>query len=375
MAFVPPALPPSPPIDLSNQYHQIDQATASLARLDASTQLLPDIDFFIYMYVRKEAVLSSQIEGTQSSLSDLLLFESNEIPEAPIDDVQEVSNYVASLNHAIERIQSGVPTCVRVLREAHEVLLSTGRGSETGPGEIRTTQNWLGGSHPSNATFVPPPPDKLDELLTNLEWFIHDEDEVQLPILVRAALAHVQFETIHPFRDGNGRIGRLLIALILVEKGLLERPILYLSLFFKTHRTAYYEKLMRVRTNGEWEQWIDFFLKGVIETAEQATNAVTDLLELFASDREKIQSLGRVAGSVLRVHEYLQNRLILSVPQVAESLKLSQPTIRSAIRHLEEMDIVHEVTGRERGRLYIYTSYFAIMRAGTEPLSDDQKNE
>lgn len=367
-AFLPPILPPDPPLDLGPLFEATDRATQSLSRLDGLAKLLPATDLFLYLYVRKEALLSSQIEGTQSSLSDLLLYENDEAPNVPLDDVREVSNYVAAMDFALEEIRGGLPVCNRLIRDAHEVLLSKGRGHDKAPGQFRRTQNWLGGSSPTNATFLPPPPEYVEPLMANLESFIHDDD-IHLPILVRAAMAHVQFETIHPFLDGNGRVGRLLTTLMLCERGVLAEPLLYLSLYFKTHRSDYYERLMRVRTHGEWEQWVDFFLRGIADTAKQATDATQNILEIFDRDRRKIAGLGRAASSALRVHDFLQKRIVLSVPRAQRSLSLSGPTIRKTVEHLEKLGIVKETTGRERDRIYVYTEYLDILEWGTKPIA------
>lgn len=366
-AFVPAPLPPDPPLDLGPLYGIIDRATGAVARLDGAARMVPETAILLYSYIRKEALLSSQIEGTQSSLSDLLLFESDELPGVPLADVQEVSNYVAALAHGLDLLREGLPICSRLLKEVHGVLLSKDRGSDKRPGEFRRTQNWIGGSAPGNATFVPPPPDLVEDLIADLERFIHD-DAVQLPLLVRVALVHEQFETIHPFLDGNGRLGRLLITLMLCEKRALETPLLYLSLFFKTHRRAYYERLMRVRTHGEWRQWLDFFLEGVSETAERATEATEEILAVFARDRRRIRSLGRAAPSAQRVHDYLQRNMVLVVPIAEPELELSGPTIRKSLRHLSDLKVVREISGRERGRIYVYQDYMAILEQGTAPL-------
>ena len=251
-AFVPPPLPPTPSVELPRLYRQLENANRALGRLDGVTSILPDTPLFLYMYVRKEALLSSQIEGTQSSLSDLLLFENEEAPGVPIDDVQEVSSYVAAMEHGLERIRAGFPISLRLIRELHDILLSKGRGNSKQPGEFRRTQNWIGGTRPGNALFVPPPPELVMELMSHLESFIHD-DKVEIPSLIKAGLVHVQFETIHPFLDGNGRLGRLLITFILCAQGILKEPILYLSLYFKSHRSRYYELLQGVRERGDWE--------------------------------------------------------------------------------------------------------------------------
>lgn len=366
-AFVPSPLPPDPSLDLGPLYGLIDQATQAIARLDGFAQVLPDIDLFLYLYVRKEAVLSSQIEGTQSSLSDLLLFESEDLPSVPLDDVREVSNYVAALNHGLGLLRDGLPICNRMIRESHAVLLSSGRGAGKAAGEFRRSQNWLGGSSPRNATFVPPPPELVDGLMADLESFIHDR-HLQLPLLVRTALAHVQLETIHPFLDGNGRVGRLLITLMLCAAGALSVPLLYLSLYFKTNRSQYYERLMRVRTHGEWIAWLDFFLQGVAETAESAIAAAREILDLFEQDRRAIEGLGRAATSALRVHEFIKKKAILIVPKAQEELALSAPTIRKSLSHLERLGIAREVSGKARGRIYAYDRYLEILVRGTEPL-------
>jgi len=312
-------------------------------------------------------VLSSQIEGTQSSLSDLLLYENDEAPGAPIEDVQEVSNYVAAMNHGLERMRSGFPLSLRLIREIHEVLLSKGRGSGKQPGEFRRSQNWIGGSRPGNSVFVPPPPELLNDCLNQFELFLHDE-QTGLPLLIKAGLVHVQFETIHPFLDGNGRLGRLLITFLLCAKDALREPILYLSLYFKTNRAAYYELLDRVRTKGDWEAWLDFFLVGVRDTAEQAASASREILALFNRDREKIETLGRPAASVLRVFQHMQRNPIIAIPSAAKRIGISAPTVAKSLGHMIDLGILEETTGRERHRLFVYKGYLDILNVGTEPL-------
>ncbi|MGA8770731.1 MAG: Fic family protein, partial [Rhodomicrobium sp.] len=304
-AYVPRPLPPTPALRLEPLLSRIEDANRALGRLDGVTSILPDPSLFIYMYVRKEALFSSQIEGTQSSLSDLLLFESAEAPGVPLDDVEEVSNYVAAMNFGLDRLRGGFPLSLRLIREIHSVLLAKGRGSSKEPGEFRRTQNWIGGTRPGNAVFVPPPPDKIMECLDAFERFLHVQDK-GLPTLIKAALAHVQFETIHPFLDGNGRLGRLLITFLLVAEGALREPILYLSLFFKTHRQRYYDLLQKVRAEGDWESWLDFFLDGVSQTSNQAAETARVMLALFDADRAKIEGLGRPAASALRVYHLIQ---------------------------------------------------------------------
>lgn len=311
-------------------------------------------------------MLSSQIEGTQSSLSDLLLYELEETPGVPLDDVQEVSSYVAALSHGLTRIREGFPLSLRLLREIHGVLLETGRGANKSPGEFRRSQNWLGGSRPGNAVFVPPPPERLMDCLGPFEHLLHDEPE-PMPSLIKAALAHVQFETIHPFLDGNGRLGRMLITLLLCHDKVLQDPSLYLSLYFKIHRSDYYDHLQRVRTEGDWEGWLRFFLEGVTETATEATDAAQKLWALFDQDRRRIQEQGKVSGTALRVHDLLQQRPIISITAACKELELTHPAVNKSLRKLEEMGIVREITGRQRNRLYLYEAYMAILSEGLEP--------
>jgi len=365
-AYIPPPLPPKPPLDLPRLLGLIERANQALGRLDGMTSILPSTKLFVFMYVRKEALLSSQIEGTQSSLSDLLLFENQEVPLVPLDDVQEVSNYIAAMDHGLKRLADGFPLSLRLIKEMHRELLSKGRGSAKQPGEFRKSQNWIGGTRPGNAAFVPPPPDRVMDCLDNFEHFLHERKAY--PALIRAALAHVQFETIHPFLDGNGRLGRLLITLMLCEQGALKEPILYLSLYLKTHRARYYELLQEVRQRGNWEAWLEFFLEGVTETSEQGVASARRLIELFGRDTEKVTALGRPAASALRVHGELQQTPILSVPVAAKRLGISQPTIQKSLDHLQKLGVVREITGKRRHRLYEYTNYLKILDEGTEPL-------
>lgn len=367
-AFVPHPLPPSPPLDLAGARQiLLEQALLALGRLDSIATLLPDPHLFLYAYVRKEAVLSSQIEGTQSSLSDLLLFELEEAPGAPMDEVVEVSNYVAALEHGLERLRGGFPLSNRLIREVHAKLLSRGRGSEKLPGEFRRSQNWIGGTRPGNAHFVPPPPNAVEECMGQLEQFLHDE-KTALPVLVKAALAHVQFETVHPFLDGNGRVGRLLITLLLCHAGVLAQPLLYLSLYFKQNRATYYRLLDQVRMEGEWEAWIDFFLEGVQTTAGGAVTTAQRLVKLFSTDEGRVQKSGRAAGSALRVHAALRERPILSLPDICRRTGLSFPAATKGMALLEKLGTVRELTGRQRNRLFAYDHYLQILSEGTEPL-------
>jgi Fic family protein len=366
-AFVPPPLPPNPPVRLDELQVLLEQANQSLGRLDGLASVIPDLSLFIYAYVRKEAVLSSQIEGTQSSLSDLLLFENDEAPGVPLIDVQEVSNYVAALNHGLERLRGGFPLSLRLIREIHGVLLSKGRGSDKQPGEFRQSQNWIGGTRPGTAIFVPPPPDQVLDCMNALELFLHEERS-DLPLLIKAGLVHVQFETIHPFLDGNGRLGRLLITFLLCATGVLREPILYLSLYFKQHRSEYYDLLDRVRAKGDWETWLEFFLTGVRDTAEQAATAARRILAVFEEHRRKIEGLGRPAASVLRVFEHMQRNPIVSIPAAAKSIGISAPTVAKSLEHMRHLGLLREITGRQRHRLFVYDAYLAILSEGTEPI-------
>ncbi len=369
-AFVPVALPPSPSLVLDGPMRTaLESAAISLGRLDGMSMLLPDRTLFMDVYIRKEAVLSSQIEGTQSSLSDLLLHEMAESPGVPIDDVVEAANYVAAMEHGRCRLDAGFPLSNRLIREMHGVLLSGGRGGGKDPGEFRRSQNWIGGTRPGNATFVPPPHTAVQECMCALELFLHATDD-NLPTLARIALAHVQFETIHPFLDGNGRIGRLLMALQLLHAGVLKEPLLYLSLYLKQHRSTYYELLGQVRETGDWEAWLGFFLEGVRVTAEGAVNTTGRLLELFASHRRTIEQVGRRAGSALRLFAVLRERPILSIAAAADRSGLSFSGASSAMGLLADHGIVKEITGKRRGRLFVYHEYVAILNEGTE-IGDD----
>ncbi len=369
-AFVPSPLPPEPMIEWSAELRdKFDQALLAIGRLDSVSTLLPDTSLFLYMYVRKEAVLSSMIEGTQSSLSDLLLFEIDQEPGVPLDDVQEVSNYVAALNHGLSRLNEGFPLSLRLIKEIHAVLLTKGRGSNQTPGEFRSSQNWIGGTRPGNAAFVPPPVDQVLECMGKLELFLHNQPE-PTPTLLKAALAHVQFETIHPFLDGNGRLGRLLITLILCEQKVLQMPMLYLSLYFKTHRQYYYELLDSVRLTGDWEAWLDFFAEAVIVTAGQAVDTAQQLHVLSNEDRAKISGLGRAAKSTRLVHQALLEHPICNAGSLVIKTGLTAATVNKSINHLVRIGIVRELTARKRNRLFSYYQYVDIMNKGTDLLVD-----
>jgi Fic family protein len=365
-AFVPAPLPPAPPVEWSAELREkFDQALLALGRLDSVSVLLPDTSLFLYMYVRKEAVLSSMIEGTQSSLSDLLLFEFEHQPGVPLDDVQEVSNYVAALNHGLNRLKENFPLSLRLLKEIHSVLLAKGRGTQCDPGEFRRSQNWIGGSRPGTAAFVPPPPEHVQECMGKLELFLHDRPE-KTSVLIKAALAHVQFETIHPFLDGNGRLGRLIITLLLCSEKVLKEPMLYLSLYFKTHRQRYYELLNEVRLTGDWEAWLEFFADAVIHTATQAVDTAQQLMRLSAEDGQRINGLKRISGSAHLIHKAMLERPMASPKWIGQKTQLSPATVNACLRELEQLEVVQEVTGQKRNRLYSYVDYIRIMNEGTE---------
>ena len=367
-AFVPSPLPPVPALEITGARQLLlERATLAVGRLDSISTLLPDPHLFLYSYVRREAVLSSQIEGTQSSLSDLLLFELTEAPGMPLDDVVEVSNYIAALEHGMARIREGFPLSNRLLREMHAALMAKGRGNEKQPGEFRRSQNWIGGTRPGNAHFVPPPPEEVEACMGALEKFLHD-DASGLPLLLKAALAHVQFETIHPFLDGNGRLGRLLIALLLHHGGLLSEPLLYLSLYLKEHRAAYYELLDRVRATGDWEAWVDFFLEGVEHTARNAVQTARRLVDLFGADTIRIQLTGRAAANALRVLTALRQRPVLTLQHLCKEHAMTFPTASKAMHALVTAGIARELTGQRRNRVFTYDAYLAILNEGGQPL-------
>lgn len=365
-AFVPAPLPPVPAIEWSPELRdKFDQALLAIGRLDSVSELLPETSLFLYMYVRKEAVLSSMIEGTQSSLSDLLLFELEQEPGVPFNDVQEVSNYVAALQHGLSRLNDGFPLSLRLIKEMHVELLAKGRGSGKTPGEFRTSQNWIGGTRPGNAAFVPPPAEQVLPCLGQLELFLHNQPEPTPPLL-KAALAHVQLETIHPFLDGNGRLGRLLISLILYQQKMLRSPMLYLSLYFKAHRQYYYELLDNVRLTGDWEAWLDFFAEAVVFTAGQAVDTAKQLHDLAHEDRGKIRGLGRAAASTLLMHQALLEHPIATAGWLVKKTGITAATVNKCMAHLERLGIVRELTAQKRNRLFSYHKYVEIMNKGTE---------
>ena len=366
-ALVPFDLPPARPalVIIGKLEDRLRQAEQALVRLHLAGEMVPSLDWFIYAFVRKEAVISSQIEGTQASLVDLLAFEAEEDSQ-PTADVEEVTNYLEALAYARGQLgaKRGLPLSLRLLNEAHARLMRGTRGGSKQPGEIRRTQNWVGGTRPENAAYVPPPPDKLPQLLSSFEKYVHADDP--LPKLVRAGLLHVQFETIHPYPDGNGRIGRLLIALLLEHWGLLKAPLLYLSLFFKRHREEYYHRLSLVRLEGDWEGWIDFFLDGVAAISDEAVVSARELFNLVNTDRARLLAGESVSVSALRLFERVPRHPIVSIASAMKLLNTSKPTATRAVEVLAEAGILAETTGRKRDRSFAYRTYMERLRAGTE---------
>jgi Fic family protein len=359
-AFVPASLPPVPPLDLVGTVPAaLDQALLALGRLDGAATALPDAHLLLYTYVRKEAVLSSQIEGTQSTLDDLLTHELGEAPGVPVEDVAEVSRYVEAMNHGLQRLQGGFPLSNRLLREMHGILLAEGHGAKKTPGEFRRSQNWIGGTRPGNAVFVPPPPQDVDVCMGDLERFLHSDT----PPVVKAALAHVQFETIHPFLDGNGRIGRLLITLLLCHDRVLREPLLYASLYLKQHRQQYYAELNAVRESGDFERWLEFFATAIRVSAEEATTTGRRIFAVFREDRIRLRQLGRQAPAALLVQEALQSKPLATIAGLTESTGLTTPTVTQALRALEKLNVVRETTGRARGRIFAYGRYLDALNS------------
>ena len=354
-AFVPALLPvANPPI--AAHLARLGDAEAAVGHLDLAARMVPSIDWFLYGFVRKEAVLTSQIEGTQATLSDLLQFEAKE-DETPTPDVQEVCNYVEALTYARAQLASpkGLPLSMRLLNESHKRLMKGVRGASKAPGQVRKTQNWIGGSRPGNAAFVPPPPGHLPELLDNLEKYLHADDS--LPPLVRAGIAHVQFETIHPYLDGNGRMGRLLIALLLEHWKVLRHPLLYLSLFFRRHQSEYYRRLSRVRSDGDWEGWLDFFLDGVATVGREGVSLATALFAQISADRGKVLEESTASVAALRLFELLPANPIVSINAVIRLLETTKPTAGKAVDTLIAAGVLEETTGRLRGREFAYSAY------------------
>ncbi len=369
-AFMPDPLPPKdPPLDLARLDARLRAAEQGVARLEVAGAMVPSLDWFIYAFVRKEAVISSQIEGTQATLVDLLNYEAAETGDGaagPTADVEEVCNYVDALAFARAQLANPAspPLSMRLLNGTHERLMRGVRGATKLPGEVRRSQNWIGGSRPGNASFVPPPPLLLPEGLSALEHYIHAEDP--LPPLVRAGLLHVQFETLHPYLDGNGRIGRLLVSLLLEHWQVLTRPLLYLSLFFKRHRAEYYRRLALVRIEGDWEGWLDFFLDGVATIADEAVATARDLFVLVATDRERLLARPDAALAAVRLFELLPTNPIVTSSSVMRVLGTSRPTANRAIETLVDTSVLVETTGRRRDRAFAYEAYLRRLREGTE---------
>lgn len=365
-AFIPNPLPPKPDIDLSEVSVLLEKANQAIGELNGVVETSVDPDVLNYMYVRKEAVLSSQIEGTQSTLDDLLKYESEQTQGIPVADASEVSSYVAALNHGMERIREGFPLSLRLIREIHKILLTNSRGQTKLPGEFRSSQNWIGGTRPGNARFVPVPPDKLMSVLGDLEIFMNNDDKI--PNLIKAALIHVQFETIHPFLDGNGRLGRLLITFFLCVKGVLASPFLYLSLFFKKNRSLYYDSLNGVRKNGDWENWIKFFLEGVIETANDAKTTLISIQNIFSSDVEKVKTLGRATDSALKVFAVFQRKPLLTVAEIVDAINSTKPTVIKSLKHLMDLGIIENNSEKKWGQIYTYKKYTDLLSSDIDKL-------
>ena len=366
-SYIPRPLPPDPPLCVDELYPLLDHANAALGRLDGLCAALPDSSILLYMYIRKEAVLSSQIEGTRSSLSDLLLSENTGARGVPSDeDVVSVSRYVSAMKHGIDRLKE-FPLSLRLIREIHQELMDTKRESHARPGEFRTSQNWIGGSRPSTARFVPPRPENLMECLGSLENFLHDKT-VRLPALVKAALVHAQFETIHPFLDGNGRVGRLLITFTLCAWGIIKEPLLYLSLYFRINRRAYYDHLQAVRETGDWEAWVRFFLEGVTETADQASLTAKTVMGLFEKDKTRIENSGKSTPGLQKIYDHLRHCPVSSTAGIRERCGVSLPTVLRCLSRLELLGIVKEITGGERNKIFVYTEYLDILNRDTEAI-------
>ena len=364
-AFIPSPLPPDPPLAMDAPLIlSLTRAAEAVGRLDGLSRTIPNPELFVAMYVRREAVLSSQIEGTQSTLDDVLAYELATDTNGLPGDVEEVFNYVRAMEYGLERLKD-LPLSLRLISEIHSQLLTSGRGAERLPGEFRTSQNWIGSSGGllRDATYVPPPPHEMTDALGRLETFLHADHG--LPRLIESGLAHAQFETIHPFLDGNGRVGRLLVTFLLVHRGVLYRPLLYLSYYLKRHRAAYYDRLMAVRTDGDWEGWLRFFLVGVAETAEEATETASRIVAMRDTDRATVQLLG---ANGLRMLDFLYERPLVNVRRITEGLGVSAVTANKLLRDLQEMGIVNEVTGYRRNRVFRYSRYLALFQEGGEPV-------
>ena len=364
-AFIPRQLLPPPTLSIDGPLQSaIERAGVELGRLDGTTLLLPDTELFVRMYARKEALLSSQIEGTQSTLSDLIIYEHGDLPVDPASDVVEVANYLKAMRYGLQRVKDGHPVTLRLLRKIHELLLTGVRGGTKTPGEFRRSQNWIGGTRPGDAVYVPPPPHEMIAALGDFELFLNsDAIELGMPLLIRTGIAHAQFETIHPFLDGNGRVGRLLITFLLCASGTLREPLLYLSLYLKQHRSHYYELLQRIRTHGDWEGWLAFYLDGVANVAAQATNTARELVALFEQDRAVVTTKG--TGTLGRVFEHVRRELVVTTTGTATAVGVTFPTAATALRRLEAAGILQEIANSNQ-RTYFYGKYLHILNDGVE---------
>ncbi|NET30777.1 MAG: Fic family protein [Cyanothece sp. SIO1E1] len=362
-AFIPNPLPPSPEIIMDQEmWNLLSQADRELGRLDGATDALPNPELFVFMYVRKEAVLSSQIEGTQASLIDVLEFESQALEPNNPKEVGEVVNYISAINYGLERLKS-LPISLRLIREIHNELMKGVRGAERNPGEFRRTQNWIGasGCSLSQAAYVPPPLPQMIQSLDNLEKFLHNSQP--LPTLIKVGLAHAQFETIHPFLDGNGRTGRLLITFLLCEQNILQRPLLYISYYFKKYRSEYYSHLQSVRDTGDWEGWLKFFLLGVYETAQEATSTARQIVSLKEEHRQlALEKMGRRSGNAIALLESLYYRPIFTVENAVEVTNLSYTNANALVKDLIEIGLLKEITGQRRNRAFSYEPYLSVFR-------------
>ena len=362
-AFIPNPLPPTPPILIDeNMWNLLSQADRALGRLDGATDALPNPDLFVFMYVRKEAVLSSQIEGTQASLIDVLEFESQALEPDNPQEVAEVVNYIAAINYGLERLND-LPISLRLIREIHGELMKGVRGAERNPGEFRRTQNWIGagGCSLADAMYVPPPPHEMLRSLGNLEDFLHSPQP--MPTLIKIGLAHAQFETIHPFLDGNGRTGRLLITFLLCGQNILQRPLLYISYYFKKYRTDYYERLQGVRDSGDWEGWLIFFLRGVYESAQEAASTARKIVKLKEENRQLVlEKMGRRSGNAIALLESLYFKPIFTVEHVEKTTGLSYPNANALVKDLSDIGLLQEITGQKRNRAFSYAPYLAVFQ-------------
>lgn len=367
-ACIPAPLPPSPPIEMSGELlESLAQANHALGRLDGMVQFMPDINPFIYHFVRKEALLSSQVEGAQSSYTDLLLYEMDAVQDDQREDAEEVANYVVALEQSLQKLREGFPISLTRIRDMHKILASGSRGTNRQAGIIRQDQNWLGSASPADAIYVPPPPEHLKDCLDQFKAFLVD-DTVKMPTLIKTGLLHAQFETVNPFMHDNGRVGRLLASLLLCQYQLLKEPLFYLGLYFKQNQNEYENQLQQVRLNGDWEQWLLFYLQGIYFTANEAIDTVMKLTELFNTDKERIKKTGRISQSCLKLHQILINRGIINIQDASRELEINRTTIANCTKHLLELEIIREITGYRRNRYFVYDQYVNVLSEGTDPL-------